>query len=238
MPNFSQRSYEPELMDDLTLEGQALAQNLEELEVINRWLGGNEVVIHALKQLLKNHQGDKPIEIVDLGTGGGDLPRRIVDWARKHDIAVRITGVDANPFMISFSQKKAENYPEIHFELADIFAPTFQEKRFDIVICSLFCHHFAEPELIRLFQQMQSQSKKGFIINDLHRHPLAYYGIRFLTWLLRGSYLVQHDAPLSVARAFKKRELQSLLEAAGITDFQLKWRWAFRYQVIGKGRST
>lgn len=237
MPDFSKRSYEEELMDDLSLQGDALTKNLEELEVINRYLGGNEVVIHALKQLLKIHQEtEKPIEIADLGTGGGDLPRRIVEWARKRHIPLKITGIDANPFMISFSQEKAVSYPEIGFELADIFSPEFQARKYDIVICSLFCHHFREEQLIPLFSQMQAQSKLGFIINDLHRHPLAYYGIKLLTRLLGGSYLVRNDAPLSVARAFKKRELKALLDQAGIVAYRIRWMWAFRFQVVGSGK--
>lgn len=233
MPDFSQRSYEEELMDDLSLEGDALAQNLDEIELINRRLGGNQVVLEALKKMLKNRDPQAPpVEIADLGTGGGDLPRAIVSWARKRKIPVNIVGIDANPFMVSYSQKKAVDFPEIRFEVADIFSPEFQLKRYDICLCSLFCHHFSNEDLITLFQQMQAQSKLGFMVNDLHRHPLAYHSIKFLTWLLRGSYLVRNDAPLSVLRAFKKQELVGLLEQAGISNYSLKWKWAFRYQLI------
>jgi 2-polyprenyl-3-methyl-5-hydroxy-6-metoxy-1,4-benzoquinol methylase len=238
MPDFSRRSHQAELMDDLSLEGAALAQNLEELEVINRWLGGNEVVINALDKVVKTTTWDGDyLQVVDLGTGGGDLPRRIARWARKRKIPIRITGVDANPFMVSFSKEKAKAYPEIQFEEVDIFSPSFQQRRYDIVISSLFCHHFTDPQLVSLFQQMQAQSRLAFIVNDLHRHPLAYHGIRLLTRWLGGSYLVRHDAPLSVARAFKKQELKGLLKQAAITSYQLSWRWAFRYQIIGRVRS-
>ncbi|MCB9231894.1 MAG: methyltransferase domain-containing protein [Bacteroidia bacterium] len=220
-------------MDDLSLEGAALARNLEELEVINRLLGGNQVVLDALHQLLKGRRPeDGPLQIVDLGTGGGDLPRTIVKWARKRGLAVQITGIDANPFMIGFSQQKAKDFPEITFELADLWSPEFQARQFDLAICSLFCHHFSADELIPLFRQMHRQTRMGFIINDLHRHPLAYYSIQFLTWLFRGSYLVRHDAPLSVLRAFSRRELQDLLSSSGLTRYQLKWKWAFRFQLI------
>jgi len=217
-------------MDDLNLSGDALAQNLEELEVINKRLGGNGVVLDALGKMLGKR--GEAVEIVDLGTGGGDLPRAIVDWARKKDLPLRVIGVDANPFMIEFSRNKARDYPEITFETADIFSPEFQNRTFDIALCSLFCHHFSDPALAQLFQQMAAQSRLGFIINDLHRNRLAWWGIRFLTWLFRGSYLVRHDGPLSVLRAFKRQELEAILQTAGLNNYELKWKWAFRWQLI------
>ncbi len=79
---------------------------------------------------------------------------------------------------------------------------------------------------------MRSKARTGFFINDLHRHPLAYYSIRWLTGLFSRSYLVKNDAPLSVRRGFSRSELKSLLEAAGITNYSIRWRWAFRWLVI------
>lgn len=221
-------------MDDLSLEGEALVQNLEELEVINRRLGGNQVVLNALGKLLGDRAVDAgPVQIADLGTGGGDLPRAIVDWARKKGYSVEVIGIDANPFMIEFSRKKAQQYPEITFEVQDIFDQAFTARKFDICLCSLFCHHFSDPELVRLLAQLQTQSRMGFVVNDLHRHPLAYHSIRLLTWLFRGSYLVRHDGPLSVLRAFKRRELEAILKTAGIEQYDLRWKWAFRFQLMG-----
>lgn len=237
MPDFSIRSDELELMDDLSLEGDALAQNLEELEVINRRLGGNKVVIRALEQMLPELRAmDRKIEVADLGTGGGDLPRAIIEWARKKQLDIRVIGVDANPFMVDFARDKATEYPEVEFEIADIFSPEFTQRKFDICLCSLICHHFEDEAVVKMLAQLEAQSKLGFVVNDLHRHPLAYYSIQFLTWLLRGSHLVRNDAPLSVLRAFKRKELEELARKARISHFELKWKWAFRYQLIGRIR--
>jgi len=73
------------------------------------------------------------------------------------------------------------------------------------------------------------------VINDLHRHPLAYYSIKYLTQLFGGSRLVQNDAPLSVARAFSRADWQRLLAQASITQYELRWCWAFRWQVVLPG---
>jgi len=231
---FQKRSYEAELMDDLNLEGEALHQNLVELEVINDWLGGNAVVLQALNSLRKRtYQPEKSTwRIADLGTGGGDVLRSIAHWARRKKQPIALTGIDANPFMLAYATEKALAYPEIKFEQANIFAPDFSLEGFDWVLFSLFCHHFTEEELVKLFRQVYQQASKGFIINDLHRHPLAYYSIWAITRLVRGSYLVQNDAPLSVARAFKRSEIERLLKQAGIPHYHIQWKWAFRWQVI------
>jgi hypothetical protein len=44
--------------------------------------------------------------------------------------------------------------------------------------------------------------------------------------------MVKYDAPLSVLRAFRKKELIGILQAAGITRYTLRWMWAFRWQII------
>jgi hypothetical protein len=97
---------------------------------------------------------------------------------------------------------------------------------------SLFCHHFTDAELVALLRRWHQQAGLAVVINDLHRHPLAYYSIKYLTKLLGGSRLVQHDAPLSVARAFSRADWQRLLAQAGITEYSLRWCWAFRWQVV------
>jgi hypothetical protein len=80
--------------------------------------------------------------------------------------------------------------------------------------------------------QLKHQAQLAIIINDIHRHPLAYYSIKWLTYFFSRSYLVKNDAPLSVLRAFRRSELKNLFKAAGFLRYQLRWQWAFRWQAI------
>jgi hypothetical protein len=104
----------------------------------------------------------------------------------------------------------------------------------DIIFSSLFCHHFSNAELVQMIQWMNRNSRQGFFINDLQRNPLAYYSIKWLTKLFSASYLVKNDAPVSVARGFIKKDWQQLLVQAGITNYSLRWQWAFRYLIVCK----
>lgn len=231
---FKTRSYEKELMDDFGLSNDALRKNLEELEVINYWLGGNQVITNALNKLLKKGiiQPNQPLKIADLGSGGGDVLRVMAKWGRKKNISLELTGIDANEYMISYATQRCQKYPEIAFEQTDIFSEKFKPENYDLITCSLFCHHFTDEELHQLFSKLYQTTQKGVIINDLHRHPFAYYSIKWLTRLFNGSYLVKNDAPLSVLRAFIRQELATLLQQASIPKFRVQWLWAFRYQVI------
>ncbi|MBG8554332.1 methyltransferase domain-containing protein [Hymenobacter guriensis] len=230
MPDFSRRATGPELMDDLTLASDALRQNLDELALINARLGGYNVVTQALEQLALPVGG--PLHLADLGSGGGDTLRYVAHWARRRAVPVQLEGIDANAFMLSYARQHSAGYPEISFAQHDIFSPEFRQRRFDVLTCSLFCHHFSDDDLVHFLQTWQQQARVAVIINDLHRHPLAYYSIKWLTRLLGGSYLVQHDAPLSVARAFRRTDWEQLLARAGITRYTLRWCWAFRWQLV------
>jgi 2-polyprenyl-3-methyl-5-hydroxy-6-metoxy-1,4-benzoquinol methylase len=224
------RSSELELMDDLTLSGDELRRNLEELEVINHWLGGYKVVLHALDQLKvpENHT----LRIADVGCGGGDTLKSIAKWARCKNIKVKLEGIDANDFMVQYARKQCAAYPEISITQHDVFSDAFLQQKYDIIVCSLFCHHFTDEQLTQMFRQLYSQVNFKVIINDLHRHWLAYYSIKYITAAFSGSRLVKNDAPLSVWRAFTRNELKQLVQQAGIKTYTLKWMWAFRWQLV------
>lgn len=234
MPDFSIRSTAIEIMDDLDCSGEVVDQTLRELEFINAWLGGNHVTIDALKKLLKSVRPTRQIIIADLGCGGGDMLRLIHRWAQKNKVDVKLVGIDANPNIIRFARENQKDFPEIGFLSMDIFSEEFRTMRFDVVIGTLFYHHFSNHQLSTFFSQLKKQVDVGFIINDIHRHSLAYHSIRLLTQLFSKSAMVKFDAPLSVLRAFTKTELTDIMKEATITDFVIHWKWAFRWQVIAK----
>jgi 2-polyprenyl-3-methyl-5-hydroxy-6-metoxy-1,4-benzoquinol methylase len=141
-----------------------------------------------------------------------------------------LTGVDINPHCIEFARSRKENNG-IGFIASDYKLVKLEEKS-DIVFSSLFCHHFNDEELKEIFSWMKENSAIGFFVNDLHRNPLAYYSIKWLTKIFSKSYLVKNDAPLSVMRGFKKAELKNLFEQVSLNHAVLKWKWAFRWLMV------
>jgi 2-polyprenyl-3-methyl-5-hydroxy-6-metoxy-1,4-benzoquinol methylase len=222
MRSLQTRSGELEIMDDLDCHGEVVDQTLRELEIINRLLGGDYVTIDGIKQLVSKSD----LTIADFGCGGGDLAMKIVKWGRKKGLVLKVEGIDANPHIVEFAKRQ---YPDLSFITLDVFG---NQKTYDIITATLFVHHFDDDQLVRLFSLMRSHAKLGVVINDIHRHALSYYSIKWLTQLFSKSAMVKFDAPLSVRRAFKRKELVDILNKAGITNYQLKWKWAFRYQLI------
>lgn len=231
MPDFSRRSCQPELIDDLTVSGKELAKNLRELEYINNYLGGNAAALKGVRHFIEPH-ADTPLSVADAGCGGGDTLRYLARWAQKRGIPLQLTGYDANPFMINYAPAHPKHLPTIDYRCMNLWSEEFNSVRPDVFLLSLFCHHFTDQQLSELLHKLLRQARKGIIINDLHRHPLAYYGIWALTRLLGGSRLVRHDAPLSVLRAFRKSELEQLLHPLAPHRYRISWHWAFRYLAV------
>ena len=232
MTRFDRRSGNMEIMDDLQCAGEVVNQTLRELETVNRLLGGNDVTLAGLQELLKKKPDTDEVTIADWGCGGGDMLKLVARWGRKKNIKMRLTGIDANPNIIAFAIRNCQGYSEINFETVNVFSEAFQTRKFDIVLATLFTHHFADDELADLLRSASRQMRIGMVINDIHRHWLAYYSIRLLTRLFSKSAMVKFDAPLSVLRAFKRRDWETLLAKAGIKNFTLRWKWAFRWQVV------
>ena len=223
-----ERSSEEEIMDDLDISGPVIAQTLRELNTINRTLGGNQISITAIKTMLR---GRDQAMVADLGCGGGDIMMQMAKWVRKAGKKATFIGIDANPHIVSYAEENTGAFPEITYHSINIFDEEFQEMRFDIIHCCLFLHHFSNEQLVSLFKSFKKQSNVGVIVNDLHRHPIAFWSIKLLTSIFSRSSMVRNDAAVSVARGFKKHELVQVLEEAGIQEYKLSWKWAFRWRL-------
>ncbi|MEM1326870.1 MAG: methyltransferase domain-containing protein [Bacteroidota bacterium] len=229
--NLTQRSEEEELMDDLDSSGEVIEQTLQELEVINRLLGGNRLSWKGLERLIKIYPQEK-YTLLDIGCGGGDLLILMARWAKRKGYNIEFIGIDANPHIVEYARANCIHYPEISFQCLNIFDQTFANLTCDFLHASLFTHHFTDTQLIDLFQVFKKQTQLGIVVNDLHRHALAYYSIQALTRFLSKSPMVRHDAALSVARSFRRADWQQILNAVQLTDYELKWKWAFRWKLI------
>lgn len=202
----------PELMDgDCSYED--FRGCLRSLEQINRWLLGYRPTLAWLERQTRGSHD--PMHIVDVGSGGGDLLRQIAGWARRHGIAVQLTGIDLNPYA---TRAAAECTPtEFGIEWVSGNALEYQpEKPVDIVVSSLMTHHLEDEEVIALLRWMEATAGVGWYINDLER---SEWSSRMFGWLERvvgWHRFVRHDAPVSFMRAFREEDWERLLTAAEI----------------------
>ncbi len=224
---FKTRSYTKELLDGANIPKEDLYQNLKELNTINSLLGGYKITFNALKKVLKI---GTPAVIIDIGSGGGDTLKQIYSWNNKLKYSLSLYGIDIKQTCTDYSE--TNNYiPEIKFICDDYKNVLKHIPKVDILHACLFCHHLKETEIIELIQFCVN-NKITLVINDLERNRFAYYAIKILTQCLSKSYLVKNDAPLSVLRGFKLKEWEWILQQSGAKNYSLKYKWAFRHEVI------
>lgn len=230
MINLHKRSYKKELMDADNIPFEAMEQTLKELNFINTWLGGHAITMTGIKQLTN---GSNKLTICEIGCGGGDNLFAIHKWCTQKSIHADFIGIDMNAECIVFAKKQ---YPQLPCQwiCSDYEKIQFGKNKPAIIFSSLFCHHFTDEQLITMLQWLKENSRDGFFINDLQRHWLAYYLIKYLAKVFSKSYLIKNDAPLSVARGFRKKEIERLFNGVDIKDFTIKWKWAFRWLIIAR----
>lgn len=236
MPDFTSRSSAKEMLDMDNVPFLDIKNNMAELEIINKYLGGHRINIMGIKSILHGKpthacSADAPLLICEVGCGGGDNLNAIAVWCRQNQTPVKFIGIDINNECITYAKWHSEVTDSAEFITSDYKQVTFQRKP-DIIFSSLLCHHLDEQELVSLLGWCRTNSTLGFFINDLHRHPLAFYSIAGLTKLFSKSYMIKNDAPLSVLKGFRKSEIIALLHKAMIKNFRVQWRWAFRWLVV------
>jgi len=228
----SHRSSEIEIMDDFTMEGILIRDTLDKIEIINRFLGGNTVTIKGLKNLIKNQSKNKTITIVDLGCGNGDILRDVAKFGRKNNYSFKLIGIDANLAAIEYAKELSKEYSELSFKTIDILSEEFKKESYDIVLCTLFLHHFKNEELISFLKTTIEKATIGVVVNDLHRHKLAYYLFKLIGFFIKNK-MVRQDGLTSVLRAFKRKDLENISKKIKV-HFSIQWKWAFRYLWILK----
>jgi 2-polyprenyl-3-methyl-5-hydroxy-6-metoxy-1,4-benzoquinol methylase len=230
--NLTKRSYISELMDDPEVPQKLLYRNLHELDLFNRILGGHSLTLAGIKNIITDKT--KIYHIADLGCGSGDAMKHMAKWAREKGYKIKFIGVDKSELVINYLKVHCKEYPEITGVACDYRDFLSSDISIDIIHCSLFCHHLTDNELEELFLLIKLHARTGFVINDLERNILAYYSAKIFIPLLFGSNLARNDGPLSVLRAFKIKELKTLLEKAQIKNFSIYRRYGYRLILIGQ----
>ena len=192
-----------------------LEGDLRNIRQLNRWFGSHRLVSQFVRRWIE--PGDK-LRIVDLATGSGDIPRLIVDYARKIGAEVEIDAVDKQLATLEIARKLSVDYPEILYSEANILE--WQTARaYDIVFCSHALHHFSDEEAVRVLRRCRELSQKFALVSDLRRGLVATAGVYFLTALIFREPMTRYDARLSAARAFSLEELDKLAQQAGWQNF-------------------
>jgi ubiquinone/menaquinone biosynthesis C-methylase UbiE len=206
-----------ELLDGPLDDPDALAGNLRDLRRINRLLGGVRLSRLAIAALADGSTGD--LTLLDVGTGGADIPVALLADARRRGRRLEIVAVDARPEVlaaaVSIRPGIAET-PGLTLAVSDGRSLPYSDAAFDIAHASLVLHHAADEEAVALLREMARVARVGVVVNDLSRARIHWMGAWLIANLLTRNAFTRHDAPLSVRRAYRPEEMRDLLERAGL----------------------
>lgn len=229
MMDLSRRSTLPEEMDDPSTSDEVYARCLADLAAVNRLTLTHRPTLAWLARMAKSPDLDRPIRILDVACGAGDLLRAIHGWAAKRDLPVLLEGIDLNPRSAVVAQQLTPPGASIRYHTGDVFAFA-PDPLPDLIVTSQFTHHLTDEQIVALLRWLEAHARHGWHIADLHRHSVAYWGFGLVARLAGWHRIVRQDGMVSVARSFTRSDWELLLAAAGL-QARIQWWPGFRWSV-------
>ena len=228
-----------EFLDTPGQDPHELSQLLLDIRRANHRYGGRRLVLRYLEALLPQISR-RPIALLDVATGGADIPAAVVAWAEAHAIQVRVVGIDLSPEILTIARDAIAPSRAITLVRADALRLPFADGAFDVVICGLALHHFTLPNGAAVLREIDRVAREAFVVHDIVRSWPAYAGAWLDTRLFARSRLARHDGPVSVLRSFTLPELHRMVRLAAIPRVELHTLPMFRVALVrrpGGGRA-
>ena len=221
LEKFQQRSYELEHLDKGDYTPEEYEGCIIELQRVNRWLGDTSALRNTLLKDVAT-EGLQSFSVLDVGAGSGELLRVVASWAQETHRTTRLVGLELNERSAQAIAEASPSYRQISSVRGDAFRLPFEDDQFEYVICSLFTHHFRDPQVVQLLREMSRVARRRIFVIDLHRNPVAYLFYTTVARLFLHNRLIREDGALSILRSFKPAELQRLAGEAKLKNITVE----------------
>jgi 2-polyprenyl-3-methyl-5-hydroxy-6-metoxy-1,4-benzoquinol methylase len=216
----------------------AVAQSLVDLNRINRWLGGLRSITDHLLPHLGRCQSDV-LRVLDLGAGGCAIAHALARWGRAHRRPLQVLALDIRLSHLQWAHRQTAPWPEIVLMQGDAWSPPVTEGGVDVVISSLFLHHFTSAELVQLLPRWLRLAQHCVIMSDIVRHPIPYWFMKATSPVFARSPITRHDAAISLRRAYTLAELHTIVDDAGLGGARIVPHFPYRMTlVIDRDKAT
>jgi SAM-dependent methyltransferase len=215
-------------MDQPDLDADRHVGALRGLERINFFSGSSRILWPPIRDLARQ-MAPRPVRVVDIASGGGDVSLGLARRAGRAGLAIGIEGWDLSPLAVDYATRKAEREGvRARFTVHNVLSEPLPTDA-DVFTASLFLHHLDEPDAVALLRRAGEATRHLVLINDLIRSPTGLVLAHVASRLLTLSPVVHIDGPRSVESAFTMTEARQLAERAGLAGATVQWRWPFRY---------
>ncbi len=231
VPTFlSARSLKPEAMDQPGLDAGRHRHALNGLARLNWWSGSSRPFRRPLGMLARA-TGGRPLKVLDVASGGGEVPVALASWAARQGIAIELTLCDINPRAVGIALRRAASHGVTAAGLAQDVTAGPLPAGFDAVLSSLFLHHLPRASALRALENMARSSGRLLVVCDLNRSLSGLALAAGASRLLTRSPVVHTDAPRSVRAAFTVDEIRGLAESAGLSGARIDRCWPQRWRL-------
>ena len=198
-----------ELMDDSHCDPGLLARTYAQFCVVNRLVSGwRRVYVRLLRPVLATSAHPT---LLDVGFGGGDVPRSLARWARRDGIDLRVTAVDPDPGTAAYVGRSGTGRDEgVEFRRAGSGDLGAEGRRFDVVMSNHLLHHLEPGALQEVLADSERLARQLVLHNDLRRSALAYRAYALATRPLARSSFLHADGLLSIRRSYRPHELAAV----------------------------
>lgn len=222
--DLSARASGSEIMDSGDVGPEVFTRVMDDLALVSRVMLAHGPTIGFLQRATRGLPRGTAISILDIGCGEGDLLRRIRRWSNRRGLDVRLSGLDLNPRSAVVARARTPPGYAIEYSTGNVFDHAGGA---DFVVSSLFTHHLTDEQVTLFLRWMERHAARGWFVNDLHRHRIAYHGFGLAARLARWHWIVRQDGQTSVTRGFRADEWRDLLDGAGI-EARVRWKPLFR----------
>lgn len=210
-----ERHRRDELMDRPDAPAAELRRSLSDLRAVNRWLGGTRTLLGLVAPLLERVT-ERPIRVLDVATGSGDIPVALARWAAQRGEGIEVTAADLHPGALAAAREVTSGIPSIRVVAADATELPFATGSFHVATCCTALHHFEDDDAVRVLRELRRVATHGVVVLDLRRSVAALAGVGLLAATVwRRHHITRHDGPVSVRAAFTAGELLGIAERAG-----------------------
>jgi ubiquinone/menaquinone biosynthesis C-methylase UbiE len=222
-----------ELLDGPLGDPAAIEANLRDLSFINRMTGGAGLSVRAVRLMLPDGG-----TVVDVGTGAADIPVRLLADARLRGVPLEVTATDSRQEVLDAAlaiRPSLTRIPGLTLGLADGLRLSWPDASFDVCHTSMVIHHLDPDDAVAFLAELRRVSRIGIVVNDLARATLYWIGAWLLAHTLAASRYTRTDGPLSVRRAYTRREMDELIRRAGLDPIRAFTGFAHhRYAIVAR----
>lgn len=215
-----------EYMDRDDCDPQLLENTYRQFATIN-------LLLSQWKRLYKNelrplmHKGET-YSLLDIGFGGGDVPLKLSEWAKKDGLDLKITAIETDQRAFEFArQLEAPNQVTFrHCSSTDLVS---QSHTYDFVISNHVLHHLPENQALKILDEAKSLAVQKVIFNDIERSDIGYFLFAsFARLIFRNSFIVT-DGLISIKRSYTRAELAEVAPAGWKVQRLFPFRLLLKY---------